>query len=221
MCKAGASLVHPHAQMVALPILPDAVHSRLSHQAQYFATNRKCVCCDVLDEVEKHKNSSNDRIVLETSENHIRSAHSAACVRAYSVRVQGRFQVSVPFAAAYPHQLLLLPKRHEASFLEIGPKEMRDFALTLKKSLQLLHRGLGDVDFNLMIHSSPPNDLHLEHDRTPFDQYVHWHAEIYPKETRGLSAGFEFCSGMHANAVLPEASASFLRSFVPELEELA
>lgn len=48
--NAGASLVHPHSQIVALPIIPLHVQSRLTYAQNYYAKHQACVMCTTVSE---------------------------------------------------------------------------------------------------------------------------------------------------------------------------
>src|SRR5256714_1496763 len=45
---AGASLEHPHSQLIATPIIPIMVSEELAGSAQYFQMKERCVWCDML-----------------------------------------------------------------------------------------------------------------------------------------------------------------------------
>ena len=45
---AGASLEHPHSQLIALPILPINVTQELEGAKQYFLYKERCVFCDII-----------------------------------------------------------------------------------------------------------------------------------------------------------------------------
>ena len=45
---AGASLEHPHSQLIALPILPKQVMEEIEGAKQYFIYKERCVFCDIV-----------------------------------------------------------------------------------------------------------------------------------------------------------------------------
>ncbi len=45
---AGATLEHPHAQLIALPIVPKHVSEELEGARQYFTMKERCIFCDIL-----------------------------------------------------------------------------------------------------------------------------------------------------------------------------
>ncbi len=71
----------------------------------------------------------------------------------------------------------------------------------LRTVLRKLYCGLGNPDFNYIVHSAPIED----EDK---DYYI-WHIQVLPRLT--LQAGFELGSGMYINVALPEETAAFMR----------
>ena len=45
---AGATLEHPHAQLIALPIVPDFVREEIDGARRHFAIKERCVFCDIV-----------------------------------------------------------------------------------------------------------------------------------------------------------------------------
>src|SRR5438445_7197812 len=45
---AGASLEHPHSQIIALPILPKQVVEELEGAKKYFSNKERCIFCDII-----------------------------------------------------------------------------------------------------------------------------------------------------------------------------
>ena len=117
------------------------------------------------------------------------------------VAENGDFLCVVPFAARFPFELLMLPKRHRASYEEIGRSEVEGLARLFAETLRKMDRVLGAPPFNLLLHTSPL--------REPTGDFYHWHIEIIPKLTQ--VAGFEWGAGFYINPVFPEEAAVFLR----------
>jgi UDPglucose--hexose-1-phosphate uridylyltransferase len=172
----GCSLVHPHSQIVATPVVPYQIRRRADISREFFDVNGKCLHCTFIKKELKHQK----RIVFETS----------------------HFLTFVPYAAPMPFVMLLLPKKHLASFDKISPNEIRDLALHLKVVLGKLYYGLDNPDFNYTIRCFPVKERGLE--------YFHWHIGIIPRLTQ--PAGFEIGSGIFINTMLPEKAARQLRN---------
>lgn len=130
--SAGTSLEHPHSQLVATPIVPTQVASRLRDARECYAENGECVYCRMIAEETK----SQKRVVAENK----------------------NFIGFILYAAFSPFHTWILPKKHKSSFGEISEEEMKDLALILKEILAKLYYGLGNPDYNYCIRSSPIKD---------------------------------------------------------------
>lgn len=173
--KAGASLFHPHSQIIATPIIPKRINDELSGAQFTEEVLGKCPFCAMIEEELKFKK----RVVLEND----------------------LFVALCPYAARFPFETWILPKRHMASFGSISPQEVRQFSSMLGGLLGKLKNVLNDPPYNFMIHSAPSGEDHLT--------YYHWHLEIIPRLT--IAAGFEWGSDFYINPTPPEEAAKFLR----------
>lgn len=127
--KAGASVYHPHYQMLALPILPPEVKRSLDGSRRYFEKNGRCVHCDLI-EFEK---SENKRIVFE---------NEMAIALA-------------PYASRQPFEIRILPKVHTPDFKAADAGILKGLAEALQKVLFLLETKLNDPDYNFFVHTAP------------------------------------------------------------------
>jgi len=124
---AGTSLEHPHSQLIATPIVPSQVRTRMEEAVRYFDDTGECVFCQTIREEIK----DGVRVIWE-----------------------GRsFVAFIPYAALSAFHTWIFPKRHTASFGNITPEEIDDLAITLKSVLAKFYYGLGDPDFNYVIRS--------------------------------------------------------------------
>ncbi|MDD5044589.1 MAG: galactose-1-phosphate uridylyltransferase [Candidatus Omnitrophica bacterium] len=135
--SAGTSLEHPHSQLVATPIVPPQIRSRVSAAMNYFDSTGRCIFCKTLEEELKEK----ARIVLETD----------------------KFVSFMPYASYAPFMTWIFPRRHVASFGEINDAEIKDLAINLKNTLQKLYYGLDNPDFNYAIRSMPVKESGTEY----------------------------------------------------------
>ncbi len=126
---AGASLLHPHAQILALPMVPLSIESRVETAQQFFHEHGKCVICYMRESEE----SEQIRIVAESP----------------------YFSAFVPYAAFSPFHLWVIPRRHSASFLDASAEEIADLARLLRDLLRRIYFGMNDPDYNYLIRSSP------------------------------------------------------------------
>ena len=193
--KAGASLLHPHSQIVALPIVPVEVAQRQRHARQWFIRYQKSIFQHTLDTTLKQRDEArrvggggSHRVVLEDE----------------------HFVCFIPFAALSPYTLWIVPKGSGAHFHEAPEVEMRSFARTLHQALRCLHFGLDQPDFNLVIRSAALEVGAMSVFRP--EVYFRWYCTIIPRLGVGGMGGFEFSTGIQSNSSFPEDDAAFLRS---------
>jgi UDPglucose--hexose-1-phosphate uridylyltransferase len=181
--EAGASLSHPHSQIVATPIIPKQVNEELYSCERLHRQFGECIFCRVIREERK----IGQRLVY-------RNDH---------------FLVVTPFAPRFPFEMRIYPLRHSPWFSEAAGTELRSLAKALKTVLGKLREVLADPPYNFYIHqASNPN---LPHEAwVNLEKSYHWHMEIIPVLTR--VAGFEWGTGFYINPVPPETAAGFLRS---------
>ncbi len=134
---AGATLEHPHAQLIALPIIPKHALEELDGAKQYFIFKERCVYCDMI----RQELENPIRIV---SENH-------------------EFVTLAPYAPRFPFETWILPKRHESAFENSSSQCFEALAKALKELCLKADLVLDRPAYNLIIHSSPLQDPSNEH----------------------------------------------------------
>ncbi|MBI3442830.1 MAG: DUF4921 family protein [Candidatus Sungbacteria bacterium] len=135
---AGASISHPHSQIIAIPVIPPDVASSIEGSERYFAKEKKCVHCVML----QYDVKSRERLICEST---------------YFITV-------APFASRTAFELRIFPKSHHARFEDIAPDERADFARVLRISLAKLYHGLKNPDYNFFLHTAPvKNGRSFEH----------------------------------------------------------
>jgi UDPglucose--hexose-1-phosphate uridylyltransferase len=134
---AGASLEHPHCQLIALPILPRRVVEELEGAKQYFIYKERCVFCDMI----RQETDTGTRVVAENES----------------------FVTLAPYAPRFPFETWILPKRHESAFENSSSQMFADLAKALKTLLLKADRVLENPAYNLVIHTAPVQENDLEH----------------------------------------------------------
>jgi UDPglucose--hexose-1-phosphate uridylyltransferase len=134
---AGASLEHPHSQLIALPILPRTVISELEGAKQYYLYKERCVFCD---------------IITQEVENGVRV-----------VGENDNFLTLAPYAPRFPFETWILPKRHESAFEHSSTQMFTDLARSLKDLLSRADQVLDNPAYNLVVHTAPVQDPHQDH----------------------------------------------------------
>jgi UDPglucose--hexose-1-phosphate uridylyltransferase len=191
--EAGAhTITHSISELMALPVTPRIIKSKLMLARDYYALKDRCIYCDVLhQELNDHP-----RVVAENRD----------------------FVALTPFASGYPFELTLFPKEHASSFSQISPSQTESLASLLRLVLQRLDSALGDPPYNLSVQDRPflrPREGYWK----TVEEDFHWHLEVLP-QLIGLT-GFERATRFFYNPVPPELAARCLMSAdVHEEEEL-
>jgi len=183
--EAGASLSHPHSQIIATPIVPQEVRNSLVTARAYYEKKERCLFCDVmLGEIR-----SGARIVEE---------------------VDG-YVVWAPYDSRFPFELVVYPKDHSHDFTTLSPDQRHGLARTLIRTLGRLKALLGDVPYNFVLKTAPNPVARPGRPgywtTLPYD--FHWRIAILPRLTQ--VAGFEWGTGFYINPMPPEDAARYLR----------
>jgi len=126
---AGASLQHPHSQLIATPVIPSQVRYRLHEALRHYDDAGECMFCHMVErEVEEQT-----RVVLKNE----------------------HFVAMEEFASATPFATHIFPMRHMASFGDITEMEIMSLARMLRVLLAKIYVGLGNPDLNFTIRSGP------------------------------------------------------------------
>ncbi len=132
--SAGASLAHPHSQVVGMPIIPPHIRRKYEVAIRHFDDNQECIYCAVRNA----ELDNRERLLMES-----------------------RFLVAFhPFASQVPFETWIIPKRHNPSFALIEGPELNDLALLLRALLGAMRANLGNPDYNLVVHTAPVEDEH-------------------------------------------------------------
>ena len=180
---AGASTIgHLHSQVIATPVTPKRVRRQLVGTKTYFDYRGRCVYCDIL----KQELALGQRIILDSK----------------------NFVAWSPFAARFPFEVWVIPKKHSPDYETIDAEAIDDLGGLMKLLMGKLRAALSDPPYNYLLHTGP-NRFPRRGYWTTIDEDFHWHFEIMPRVT-GLG-GFEWGSGFYINLASPEEVASYLR----------
>lgn len=134
---AGASIYHPHLQIIAIPVIPPHIQHSLTGSHRYWLKNRRCAHC----EINKFEIQNKKRILFQNNN-----------AVAFS-----------PFISLEPFALRIISLKHLPYFEETPSKILMDIAEILRKSLQIFKNRLNDPDYNLFIHTAPTIDKRKYH----------------------------------------------------------
>lgn len=169
--EAGASVAHPHGQILGLPFVPTEVLDEERAFAR-FAGN------SLLDTMIEAELLAEERIVISNDD----------------------AVVLCPFASGLPYEMLVAPREQQAHLQDASDESLTAVGIALRDAVAHLNRALGDVAFNLGVHTAPH-----QHSGD-----YHWHIHVWPQIT--TQAGFERGTGVLINIVPPEQAAATLRS---------
>jgi len=124
--EAGASLEHPHGQLMGIPFVPREITDEQAGFAR-FAGN--CLLCTTVDAEE----SAGNRVVYSDDD----------------------VIVVCPFWSGTPFEMLVLPRNHGAHLGKASPDDLAAVGRALQRGLAALRTNLGDVAYNVIFHSAP------------------------------------------------------------------
>jgi UDPglucose--hexose-1-phosphate uridylyltransferase len=145
--RAGATISHPHSQLIATPIIPRRIMDEIRAWGNHHAsTGGSCLFCEIVREEER----VGDRIVGQND----------------------AFVALVPYAARFPFETWILPREHEVTFASLPEGDRVPLARLLQDVLGRLYRLLHDPPYNYYIHTAPCNaregrDFHWHMEITP------------------------------------------------------
>ena len=134
---AGASLEHPHSQLIALPVIPKRVKEEVDASKLFYDLKERCIFCDII----RHESSAGVRLVTETE----------------------RFTVLEPYAPRFPFETWILPKRHESHFEDADAPTLQNLASVLRSTMRKIDRALEHPAYNFIVHSAPVQEAPLQH----------------------------------------------------------
>lgn len=127
--EAGASIVHPHSQIITTPLIDSDLRKAILNSNRYYKKNKKCVYCEMNNWEKKTKK----RIIFENKD----------------------FLALCPFASKSAFQVIVSPKKHLPYFEKITEKEKYQLAEAFKMALSKLYKGLNDPAYNFYLHTAP------------------------------------------------------------------
>lgn len=171
----GASISHPHAQIFASGIVANTVGREMDGSERYFGINGVCVYCDMV----RHELREKVRLVAENNQ----------------------FVAFTFFAARFPMETWVLPKKHESQFENASKNQLEEFAEVTGKVLKSMNKNVPNIPLNFWIHTLPTTSEE--------SASYHWHLEIVPRVAN--YGGYELGSDVVIDVMSPEKAAEYLR----------
>jgi UDPglucose--hexose-1-phosphate uridylyltransferase len=126
---AGASLEHPHSQLIATPIIPKRVREEMDGSKEYYDYKERCVFCDIV----RQELAQGVRVIGENDD----------------------FVAIAPYAGRFPFETWILPKAHDPFFEDAQKHEYVNLSKILRDLVLRMEKVLSNPPYNLIIHSTP------------------------------------------------------------------
>jgi UDPglucose--hexose-1-phosphate uridylyltransferase len=124
--EAGASIEHPHGQLLSMPFIPGEAANELAGFARFQGNCLLCATIEAELEVSHRVVYADEHVVL-------------LC----------------PFWSGTPYEMLLIPQPHVSHLYEADEVDLASMGRSVHLALSCLRDRLGDVAYNLMFHSAP------------------------------------------------------------------
>jgi UDPglucose--hexose-1-phosphate uridylyltransferase len=134
---AGASLQHPHSQLIALPVIPSVVKEEVDASREFYEAKERCIFCDIIHE----ESSEGGRLISETD----------------------RFTVLAPYAPRFPFETWILPKQHASHYEDSETALLDNLAWVLRSTMRKIDKVLERPAYNFIVHSAPVQEAPLAH----------------------------------------------------------
>ncbi len=129
--EAGASIEHPHSQIIALPMVPKYVLDKISGAQNYFEYRGRPVFSDMITQEQDNR----ERIVAQNDD----------------------FLAFCPYVPRYAFEFWIMPKVQQEHFSDMNEKQQAGLAAIMKDMLTRLKMVLSNPSYNYYIHTAPVN----------------------------------------------------------------
>jgi UDPglucose--hexose-1-phosphate uridylyltransferase len=124
--EAGASLAHPHGQLLGIPFVPGEI---AEEQRGFARFDGSCLLCT-------------------TAEAELDAGHRV-------VSADERTLVICPFWSGAPFEMLVIPRTHKEHLTDSSPKSVTGAGRAVRDALRRLRAVLGPVSYNVVFHTAP------------------------------------------------------------------
>lgn len=123
--EAGASLEHPHSQMIAITKVPDKIKTKKRKAEEYYNKTENCLVCKTI----KEEIESKERVVYYNED----------------------FIIYCPYISVFPYEMVIAPIHHRSSILEMSDLKIQGLSSMVLRALRTLERNVGDIPYNMYI----------------------------------------------------------------------
>ena len=124
--EAGASLSHPHGQLLGLPFVPGEI---LDEERAFVRFEGGCIMCATIEA----EAAADERVVIENDD----------------------AMVVCPFWSGGPYEMLIMPKKHHQHLPDASDDALAGVGRAIRDALAHLNTVFTDVAFNLVFHTAP------------------------------------------------------------------
>ena len=124
--EAGASVAHPHGQILGLPFVPGEI---LDEERAFARFAGGCLLCTTVEA----ELAADERVVFANDD----------------------VAVITPYWSGVPYELLIVPRHHEPHLQDAPNDSLESVGRALRDALGHMNAALGDIAFNLGFHTAP------------------------------------------------------------------
>ncbi len=128
--EAGASIEHPHGQLLGIPFVPGELEDELDNFAAHAAAHPGE---GLLQAVMAEERRLHERVLID----------------------DGKVVVLSPYWSGSPYELLIVPRRASSHLDQAAPGDLAATGRALREVLSRLRALLGDIAYNLVFHTAP------------------------------------------------------------------
>jgi UDPglucose--hexose-1-phosphate uridylyltransferase len=178
---AGATQTHSHTQIVATPFIPKSVQEDINYFKSYYEEHKRNFFDDLIYEEKIFKKG-----ILFENESFIAFA---------------------PYASSFAFEVQVISKKELLCLKYFNSKDLESLSMIMKDTFELLHNGLGEFSFNMLVKNSFGYEDVCDADKRI--KYNRFYIQIIPRNA--MLAGFELDSQMFVNPVLPETAVKIMK----------
>jgi UDPglucose--hexose-1-phosphate uridylyltransferase len=124
--EAGASLDHPHGQLLGIPFVPGEI---ADEEAGFQRFEGSCLLCTMVEAEVRARH----RVVVEDE----------------------RAVVVCPYWSGMPYEMLVVPRTHDVHLEATAPADVVAVGRAIRDALRQLKAKIGDVAYNVVFHTAP------------------------------------------------------------------
>ena len=124
--EAGASMAHPHAQLLGLPFVPGEL---VDEQRAFSRFEGGCILCATI------------QAELVDGERIISADDDVVTV--------------CPYWSESPYEMLIIPRHHDLHITDATDEQVAAIGLAVREAVSALRAAHGDIAFNIVLHTAP------------------------------------------------------------------